>query len=328
MTSVGRQELLSSSLCAAFQRTASVDPEATALRNVGGSSEITWRDYASRVKSIATGLAALGVVAGDTVALMTSNRPEFALVDTAVLHLGAVPYSIYSTNSPEQIAHLLTNAETKVVVCEQRFVEGIKAGEADITTLVVIDGVADGAMTLGDVEQMRNDDFDFEATWRSVSPDDVATLIYTSGTTGPPKGVELTHSNITNQLVALSYSFDVTRGDRFLSFLPSAHIADRMATHYMQIAHGTRVTTLSDPKNIAAALADCKPNYWFAVPRVWEKLKAALEQGFSTTTGLKPRPLMPANARRVSALRRSIVAATPIQKTRSPANSNSVIRRL
>ena len=287
MASVGRQGLPSSTLCEEFQRTAKVDPEAVALRTVAGTQQITWREYANRVRRIATGLASLGVGHGDTVALMMGNRPEFNLIDTAILHLGAGPFSIYNTNSAEQITHLLSNAESKVVLCEARFVDTIRAAGGPVETIVVIDAPVDGTLPLKLVEERLAPGFDFDASWQAVRPHDVATLIYTSGTTGNPKGVELTHANILSQVEALHHVFDVKAGDRFVSFLPAAHIADRLASHYLQIAHGTQLTTLDDPKNLAAALADARPTYWFAVPRVWEKLKAALELGFAEADGVK-----------------------------------------
>ena len=277
----------SSTLCEEFQRTAKLAPEAVALRTVGGTVQLTWREYADRVRRIATGLAALGARPGDTVALMMSNRPEFNLIDTAVLHLGAIPYSIYNTNSAEQITYLLTNAESRVVLCERRFVDTVRAAGGSVEAIVVIDAEVEGTLPLGEVEQLRAPDFDFDASWKAVRSNDVATLIYTSGTTGNPKGVELTHTNVLSQVDALSHVFDVGAGDRFVSFLPAAHIADRLASHYLQIVHRTQITTVDDPKNLVAALADARPTYWFAVPRVWEKLKGGVELGFADADGIK-----------------------------------------
>ena len=121
------------------------------------------------------------------------------------------------------------------------------------------------------------DDFDFESTWRSVQPDDVITLIYTSGTTGNPKGVEMTHAHLLFEAQALDAVLGVQFGDRVTSFLPSAHIADRTMALYNQEVFGAQVTVVSDARAIAAALSDTRPTTWGAVPRVWEKLKAAIE---------------------------------------------------
>ncbi|MBV9351543.1 MAG: long-chain fatty acid--CoA ligase, partial [Mycobacterium sp.] len=132
-------------------------------------------------------------------------------------------------------------------------------------------------LSLDDLYAAGEDDFDFEATRRAVQPDDVITLIYTSGTTGNPKGVEMTHANLLFEADALDAVLGVRFGDRITSFLPSAHIADRMMALYNQELFGTQITVVSDARAIAAALPDIRPTIWGAVPRVWEKLKAAIE---------------------------------------------------
>lgn len=114
-------ERQTASLCAAFQRTAAAHPDAVALRTAGGALELTWAGYAERVERIAGGLEALGVRHGETVGLMMVNRPEFHLIDTAALHLGATPFSIYNTSAPEQIEYLFSNAANRVVLCDEAF---------------------------------------------------------------------------------------------------------------------------------------------------------------------------------------------------------------
>ena len=111
-------EPLPRTVCAAFQRTVTLDPDAVALRTPGDAVTVTWREYDERVRRIAAGLHALGVRRGDTVGLMLTNRPEFALVDAAAMHLGAAPFSVYNTSAPEQVAYLFGNAGNRVVVCE------------------------------------------------------------------------------------------------------------------------------------------------------------------------------------------------------------------
>ncbi|HWN35888.1 MAG TPA: AMP-binding protein, partial [Pseudonocardia sp.] len=122
-----------------------------------------------------------------------------------------------------------------------------------------------------------NTGFDFEAAWRAVRPEDVATLIYTSGTTGNPKGVETTHANLMFEATAVGQVLDIHFGDRITSFLPSAHIADRFTALYLQLVFGTQITVVADPKQIAAAVVECQPTVWGAVPRIWEKFKQAIE---------------------------------------------------
>jgi long-chain acyl-CoA synthetase len=269
--------LVVSSLCEAFQRSAAIDPDGVALRTPGGAVEITWREYADRVRSIAAGLTALGVQRGHTVALMMTNRPEFNLCDTAAMHLGATAFSVYNTLAADQIAHLFSNAENRVVICEAGFVDRVVAAGGKVEHVVCVDGQPAGRLTLADMEAMGDSGFDFDAAWQAVEPDDVLTLIYTSGTTGPPKGVEITHANMLAEIAATSSLLPVTGTDRVASYLPSAHVADRWSSHYQQMVFGLQITCVADIRTIAGALADIRPTIWGAVPRVWEKIKAALE---------------------------------------------------
>ncbi|MFT4201092.1 AMP-dependent synthetase/ligase [Gordonia sp. (in: high G+C Gram-positive bacteria)] len=264
-------------LPAGFQETIKLQPGRVALRTVGGKVEITWKEYGERVRAIAQGLAALGVKRGDTVGIMLTNRPEFHLVDTAALHLGATPFSIYNTSSPEQVEYLFGNAGNSVVITESVFLPILRAVKSDVKHLVTVDG-AEGTMALSELESTpAPKGFDFEASWRAVEPEDLATLIYTSGTTGPPKGVEITHRNIIAELVALRDIVEVGLEDRLLSYLPAAHIADRVSNHATNMVRGPQITSEPDPRAIAAALPDVRPTFFFGVPRVWQKIKAGIE---------------------------------------------------
>ena len=187
-----RSGVLVSTLPEAFQETATLLPDSVAIRTPGDKVVLTWRQYANRVRKIASGLAALGVERGHTVGLMLRNRPEFHLADTAAMHLGAIPFSIYNTSAPDQIHYLFTNADNKIVFTEKDFLPAVKAAGADLAQVIVVDADVDGCLTLEHLESLgAKADFDFDSAWRAVRPDDIATLIYTSGTTGPPKGVEL-----------------------------------------------------------------------------------------------------------------------------------------
>ncbi|MEU7218747.1 AMP-dependent synthetase/ligase [Nocardia iowensis] len=262
----------------AFQETLTLRPEQVALRTVGGTQQITWREYGERVRAIAAGLAELGVGHGDTVGIMLTNRPEFNLIDTAALHLGATPFSIYNTSSSEQITHLFTNAANKVVVTEQVFLDKVTGAGVDLAHIILVDGPATGTITLAEVEANPAADFDFDAAWRAVQADDLATLIYTSGTTGPPKGVEITHRNVLAQIIALvNGPLRVGLDDRSVSYLPAAHVADRISGHAINLLTGIQMTTVPDPREVAAALPDARPTIFFGVPRVWQKIKAGIE---------------------------------------------------
>lgn len=263
--------------CEAFARTAAMDPDAVAVRSVGGAQTLTWRQYADQVRAVAAGLHALGVRRGDTVALMMANRIEFYPLDVGAQHLGATAFSVYNTLSAEQLGYVLTNAGAKVVVCEAQYVDRIRLAAVPIEHIVCLDGAPDGIVAAEELLGMGLPDFDFESAWRAVQPDDVLTLIYTSGTTGPPKGVEMTHANLLFEVVAFTALLPVQFGDRISSYLPTAHIGDRFTALYLQEVMGTEITVVPDIRQIAAALPDCRPTIWGAVPRVWEKLKAGIE---------------------------------------------------
>jgi long-subunit acyl-CoA synthetase (AMP-forming) len=264
-------------LCEAFQRNAAIDPDAIALRTPGDAQTLTWRQYAAEVRRVAAGLAGLGIRRGDTVSLMMANRIEFYPLEVGAQHLGATSFSVYNTLPAEQLTYVFDNAGTKVLICEEQYVDRIRASGAKLDHIICIDGAPEGTLSLDDLYAAGSDDFDFDATWRAVQPDDVVTLIYTSGTTGNPKGVEMTHAHLLFEAQALQAVLGVHFGDRVTSFLPTAHIADRTMALYNQEVFGAQVTVVSDARAIAAALADARPTIWGAVPRVWEKLKAAIE---------------------------------------------------
>ncbi|HEU4462979.1 MAG TPA: long-chain fatty acid--CoA ligase [Solirubrobacterales bacterium] len=270
-------------VAAAFQITAADNAAANALRTKGDEVAVSWGEYAERVRAIAAGLAALGVGRGDTVGIMLTNRPEFHFVDTAAMHLGATPFSLYNTSTAEQIEYLLADAANSVLVTEQAFLDtvlAVRAADNALEHVVVVDGEPrDGAISLADLEARGEEGFDFEAAWRAVGPDDLATVIYTSGTTGPPKGVQLSHDNILSAFRSFDEIFRLPSEGGLISWLPMAHIAERNATHYGPIGSGVATTCCPDPRQVVAYLAEVRPVWFFAVPRVWEKLKAAMEIG-------------------------------------------------
>ena len=144
--------------------------------------------------------------------------------------------------------------------------------------MVVVDGEAPaGTISLDELEAMGDPDFDFEAAWRAVEPDDVLCLIYTSGTTGPPKGVQLTHANMIAEWQGCDAVHPATPGGRTVSFLPSAHVADRWAQLYGQMVFGICVHCCPDPRQMVAYSIEVRPTVWGGVPRIWEKLKTAME---------------------------------------------------
>ena len=266
-------------LCEAFQITAAERPQQLAHRAFGGGLEFTFGEFAARVRALAEGLHSLGVRRGDTVALMLANRPEFNLVDVAAMHLGAIPFSVYNTLSPEQINQLFVNAGNRVVITERQFLSRVlEARTADLQHVVLVDAAEHGMLTLEDLARAHVRGFDFEVAWRAVAPDDVVTLIYTSGTTGPSKAAQLTHRSVLFECRAVADALPIRPGGRVISYLPSAHVGDRALSHYgSSLCYGTTLVSLADLKQVGNALVEVRPTFFGAVPRVWEKLKAGLE---------------------------------------------------
>ncbi|MBI5105135.1 MAG: long-chain fatty acid--CoA ligase [Solirubrobacterales bacterium] len=255
-------------MCEAFQATAAERPEEVALRTKDDAARVTWGAYADRVRRLAAGLHALGVRRGDTVALMLTNRPEFHLVDTAAMHLGAVPFSMYNTSSPTQVEFFVRDSGARLAIVEEGFRDRVAAERVlTLEQLGEIESAGEGA------------DLDFDAAWRGVEPGDLLTLIYTSGTTGDPKAVQITHRN----MIAAGTSYDeligFPRGGRIVSYLPMAHIAERNCSQYYPMLFGLQVTCCPDARQVAAYFPEVRPSWFFAVPRIFEKLQAAILAG-------------------------------------------------
>lgn len=272
-----------STICAGFQCTVQDQKDVLALRTHGGATSITWGEYGELVRRYAAGLAGLGVRPGDTVAILLVNRPEFNLVDTAAIHLGAVPFSIYATSAPDQIRYLLNDSGARVVITEPAFLPRLReaAEGTSVNRIVLVEGEAEGTLSLADLEAAAPGSFDFESAWRSVTPESLLTIIYTSGTTGPPKGVEITHANMVAELRAMQEVRPFEPGTRVISYLPHAHIADRMGTHYLGMFIGGTTTTCPDPRKLFEYVGDVQPTEFTGVPRIWEKLQAALTARFA-----------------------------------------------
>ena len=262
--------LTATTMAQAFRDTVERVPDRVAVRTKDDSTSLTWAQLRDRVDALAGGLHELGVRRGDTVALMFSNRPEFHIADLAAMTLGATPFSIYPTYTPDQIQYVVSDAGAKVAIVEEQFrevFEKAREGLPDLEHLIV---------SLEEVES-RGQGFDPEPHVRAIEAEDVLTLIYTSGTTGPPKGVELSHENLLAAIGSIEDIIEFPDESRVISWLPSAHVAERNAHHYIPIAYGMTVTTCDNPREIISYLPQVHPTWFFAVPRIWEKLKAGLE---------------------------------------------------
>ncbi|MFM7271761.1 MAG: AMP-dependent synthetase/ligase [Actinomycetes bacterium] len=267
-----------------FRDSVRAHPDRLALRSWDGDTpvDLTWAEYAERACRLAASLGRLGIARGDRVVLMMRNRPEFHVADMAVLLCGATPISIYFSSAPDQIAYLANHSRARVAIVEhEHFLTEVLSVRGEIPTLEHVAVIDEPATIPADVlrwaDLLTADPVDLDAAASIAQPDDLATVIYTSGTTGPPKGVMLDHHGVLWTATSLvdRFGFDVT-GMRLVSYLPMAHIAERMTSHYAGILHAYEVTTCPDAGRIAQWLTKARPEIFFAVPRVWEKAYATV----------------------------------------------------
>jgi long-chain acyl-CoA synthetase len=275
-----RDAVGAATIAEAFRTTSANRAGEVAVRTKGDEVAWTWGELRERVDAFAGGLAALGVRRGDTVALLLNTRPEFQVCDLGAMMAGATPFSIYMQYTPEQIRFVCSDAGAKVLVTEQALLAGALEARKELPEVehvIVVDGEApDGVLALDEVSRMESD-LDVEASAASIGPEDLITLIYTSGTTGPPKGVQIVHRNVLATVGAIEHLIEFPRDGRVISWLPSAHVAERVAHHYIPIVYGLQVTCCPNAREILGHLPEVRPSWFFAVPRIWEKLKAGLE---------------------------------------------------
>lgn len=271
-----------------FVALAAQHPDSVLLRD---RLEDGWRDHTigqvlARAAESAAGLAAEGVTPGNRVLLMMRNRPDFHWLDLGAQLLRATPVSIYNSSSPEEIQYLADHAEAELAIVENagfldRLVE-IRGELPRLRKIFVIEP-PEGELPEGVVpidELYSHGAADAEALAADTSPDDLATLIYTSGTTGPPKGVMISQYNATYATemvrIALDKPDEDLLGWRTISYLPMAHIAERLVTHYTCLASGTTVACCPDIGLLSQYLGEIHPQLLFGVPRVWEKIYAGV----------------------------------------------------
>ena len=258
----------------------------------GGWDSWTFDELADTTARLAAGLRDLGVGHGDRVVMMITNRAEFHPIDLAVLFLGATPVSIYNSSAPDQIQYLVNDCEAKVAIFEHddflaRF-QKVSAAIPSIEHVAIIDA---GESTGDDIVRYEDlagfEPIDLREAAETATLDDLATIIYTSGTTGPPKGVMLTHRNVVWTLESVGQTMreqtdiDDFAGKKHVSYLPMAHIMERLLGHYYNVDFGTEVTCCPDTSQISAITAEVRPHLFIGVPRVWEKLYAGVNAALS-----------------------------------------------
>ena len=271
-------------------------PDALQVKTGGAYRPISHGEVADRVRHAARGLSSLGVRRGDRVAILSENRPEWAIADYACLSVGLTDVPIYPTLPADQVAYMLRDSgAVAVFVSNKMQAEKIREVRSQLPALKTvigfddISGLTNMSMTELEKRGTQGETRESIATYRedalTVKPDDLATIIYTSGTTGEPKGVMLTHDNIYSNVEASRKAIPFDGRDTGLSFLPLSHIFERMAGHYLMFATGTSIAYAESIDTVAANMLEVRPTLVLSVPRLYEKmfariLETALTGGF------------------------------------------------
>ena len=264
---------------------------------VGGAwLPITHRETVQRVQAISLGLRELGVKAGDRVALVSENRPEWALTDYACLAARAADVPIYPTLTAKQTEYILNDSESVVVCCstdaQVAKVLDVRGNLPSVKQVVAFDASVrrEGVLTLAEVEAKGRAAVGKYPDWKkealAVGPDDLATLIYTSGTTGDPKGVMLSHHNIWSNVQAVLQMIPIGPGDSCLSMLPLSHSYERMVD-YTLFQAGVAINYAESFDTVAANLQEVKPTVVLSVPRLYEKVYARVLENALSGSAIK-----------------------------------------
>ena len=255
-----------------------------------GWQSLTWAQARQRVLEVAAGFATLGLAPGERVALMLPNRSEHVLADLGAVHAGGLGVTLYATLAPEQIAYVAADCDARIAVldgaAELARWRPILEQLPGITKIIVRDRTAcpagDRYMTWADFATLGRERFAAEpgeitARVAAVKPGDPLALLYTSGTTGNPKGVLLTHRNILYEMAAIDTMGIVVPRVRWVSYLPLAHIAERMFSIYAPIHAVGHVHFCPDAALLVHVIGKVRPTAFFGVPRVWEKIRAGIQ---------------------------------------------------
>jgi long-chain acyl-CoA synthetase len=290
------REIDGRTICDLLRAAAENSGGAPALSNqaagaVGGWQTLTWAQTRQQVLELAAGFAALGLAGGERVALMLPNRAEHVLADLGALHAGGTPVTFYATLAAEQIAYVAGDCDVRVAVLDgapelgrwQQILDRLPGLEKIIVRDTAACPAGDMYLTWDDFtalgrERFAADPGEVGARVAAIRPEDPVTLLYTSGTTGNPKGVLLTHHNVLYEVtVTISNGSVVTMGGRSVSYLPLAHIAERLITIYLPLATAGHVHFCPVPTELIGLVGLAKPTGFFGVPRVWEKVRAGLQ---------------------------------------------------
>ena len=263
-------------------------PDALQFKRGSQYVPVSHAEIERRVRHCALGLATLGVKRGDRVAILSENRPEWAIADFACLTTGLTDVPIYPTLPADQIGYVLKDSGAVAIFVstpgQAEKIAGIRSSLPALTHVISFEDVGPSAdMTMTELEQRGaaaetpQSLAEYRATADGVEPDDLATLIYTSGTTGNPKGVMLTHNNIRSNVEASRVQLPFDGSDTSLSFLPLSHIFERMAD-YLMFATGTSIAYAESLDTVPANMMEVRPTMVMSVPRLYEKMYARVLQ--------------------------------------------------
>lgn len=275
------------------------DRPALAHREAGGYRSITYAQWAEQVRTFASGLAALGVKAGDRLAVVSENRPEWVVADLAMLALGAVNVPMFPTLPPPQVEYIVRDAEAAFLIVStaaqlakgravQETVPGLRiiamegASEPDHAVLSFADVTARGTAEPLAFAQ-------YAALRDAVRPDDLASIIYTSGTTGEPKGVMLSHRNFVSNVDAALEVLRFGPDDVFVSFLPLNHCLERTAGYYAPLRCGSLIAFAQNLRRLRENIREIEPTFLILVPRIYEGIHAAIVEQTAKAPPLRQR---------------------------------------
>jgi long-chain acyl-CoA synthetase len=261
-------------------------PVAMRAKRGGVWVDYSYREYLETVRALSAGLRELGVRAGDRVAILSENRPEWAFTDYACLTIGCADVPIYPTLPPGQIAYILRDSGAVAIVVSSKaqldkVLEIRDQVSATLRHVIAMDedATGPGVLSFRDLVARGRAAQDKYPRWRedalTARPDDLATLIYTSGTTGDPKGVMLTHGNLASNVVAALSVLSLREGeDECLSFLPLSHVFERLGGHYVMLHGGAIVNFAQSVDTVSSDMLEIRPTVMLSVPRLYEKIYA------------------------------------------------------
>ncbi len=249
---------------------------ALAHKPKGGTyQDISYTELGESVDAFSKGLSALGVQKDDRVALLSENRPEWAITDFGSLKAGAVTVPMFSTLTAAQVGYILKDSGSKIIcVSTGRQLEKVITIRDEVPTLeqIIVFDPIEGEPPAGVIQFEAVCELEGQETDTAASEDDTATIIYTSGTTGDPKGVMLTHANFIFNLEACRSLIEVRDADVLLSFLPLSHVFERLGGHYVPLFSGAKVAYAESTFTVAQNMREIAPTVMLSVPRLYETM--------------------------------------------------------